>query len=89
MGSEMCIRDSGMEVCTQPVALHKTRTCRRLCGAASGLSGKAAIMAEMSEGLANCLCGQPRVNPPVKTFYRARLGVRRLLREKHTAHKEA
>ena len=30
-----------------------------------GLSGSAAIIAEMSDGLANCFCGQPRLNPPL------------------------
>src|SRR3954452_1953839 len=55
----------GIEVCTQPFALHKTRTWRRVWVAASGFSGKAAIIAEISEGLANCRCGQPCVNPPV------------------------
>src|SRR5579864_7181104 len=56
---------NGMEVCTQPVALHSTSTWRRLCGVANGLSGRAAIIAEMSEGFANCFCGQPCVNPPL------------------------
>src|SRR6266853_529087 len=55
----------GMEVCTQPAALHNTSTWRRLCGVANGLSGSAAIIAEMSDGLANCFCGQPRLNPPL------------------------
>jgi hypothetical protein len=54
-----------MEVWTQPVAVHNTSTRRRLCGVASGLSGNAAIIAEMSDGLANCFCGQPRLNPPL------------------------
>src|SRR4051794_22552111 len=56
---------NGIEVCTQPVALHKTSTWRRFWGVASGLSGNAAIIAEMSEGLANCFCGQPWLNPPL------------------------
>ncbi len=56
---------NGMEVCTQPAALHKTSTWRRLCGDAKALSGSAAIRAEMSDGLANCFCGQPRLNPPL------------------------
>src|SRR5260370_13675688 len=56
---------NGMEVCTQPAALHNTSTWRRLCGVANGLSGSAAIIDEMSDGLANCFCGQPRLNPPL------------------------
>src|SRR5208282_3913466 len=56
---------NGMDVCTQPAALHNTSTWRRLCGVAKGLSGSAAIIAEMSDEFANCFCGQPRLNPPV------------------------
>src|SRR5204863_3077933 len=44
---------------------HNTSTWRRLCGVVNGLSGSAAIIAEMSDGLANCFCGQPWLNPPV------------------------
>src|SRR5579863_1614532 len=56
---------SGIEVCTQPTARARTSTWRRLCGATKGLSGNAAIIAEMSAGLANCFCGQPWLNPPL------------------------
>src|SRR5579871_1444401 len=59
------LAESGMEVCTHPTARASTSTWRRLCGVAYGLSGSAAIMAEMSEALANCFCGQPRLKFPL------------------------
>src|SRR6185312_5782534 len=55
----------GIEVCTQPLAPHNTSTWRRVRGVAIGLSGNAAIIAEMSDGFANCFCGQPWLNPPL------------------------
>src|ERR1700761_5399642 len=56
---------SGIELCTNPGALANTNTRRSLWGVAGALSGTAAIMAEISAGLANCFCGQPLVNPPL------------------------
>src|SRR5215467_2149102 len=56
---------NGIEVCTKVVARQSTSTRRRLFGLAYGLSGSAAIIADMSEGFANCFCWQPRVNPPL------------------------
>src|ERR1700682_2095651 len=55
----------GIEVCTQPAALHNTSTWRRLWGVAGGLSGHAALLPAISDGLANCFCGHPVLNPPL------------------------